>query len=86
MRKNPLGVALGIGSGAIFIVAKIVDIAWVHMIAEDYGMKAQISSGVVIQFLCGAFCMALPLVAILIPEGKAALYREKVGLQFPEEE
>ncbi len=86
MRKNPLGVKLGIGSGAIFVIAKIVDIAWVHMIAEDYGMKAQISSGVVIQFLCGAFCMALPLVAILIPEGRAALYREKVILKFSEEE
>ena len=84
MRKNPLGVTLGIGSGGIFIVAKIVDIAWAHVIAEDYGMQAQISSGVIFQLFCGAFCMALPLVAVLIPEGKAALYREKVTLDYPD--
>ncbi len=86
MRKNPLGVKIGIGSGAIFVLANIVDNVWKHMFADDYGLKAQIGSATVIQFLCGAFCMALPLVAILIPEGRAALYREKVSLKFSEEE
>ena len=32
------------------------------------------------EFACGAFCIALPLVAVLIPEGHAALYRESVSL------
>ena len=75
IRKKPAGVKLGVASGSIFVLAKIIEIAWVHMIADDYGIQAQISSGVIIQFLCGAFCIALPLAAVLIPEGRAALYR-----------
>ena len=30
------------------------------------------------EFACGAFCVALPLVAVWIPEGRAALYRDQV--------
>ena len=82
IRKKPAGVKLGVASGSIFVLAKIIEIAWVHMIADDYGIQAQISSGVIIQFLCGAFCIALPLVAILIPEGRAALYREHLKIDY----
>ena len=91
MRKKPSGVKLGVASGSIFVLAKIIEIVWVHMIADDYGIQAQISSGVIIQFLCGAFCIALPLAAVMIPEGRAALYREAPMLEsasptFTEEE
>jgi len=86
MRKNPLGVKLGIASASIFFISNIVEMIWMHQVAGDYGFEATISSGVIMEFACGAFCMALPLVAILIPEGKAALYREKVSLKYSEEE
>ena len=91
IRKNPLGVKVGMAAGSIFFIANIVEQVWIHMVAEDYGFEATIGGGLIIRFACGAFCIALPLVAVLIPEGRAALYREPVTLDstpltFGEEE
>ena len=80
IRKNPLGVKVGMAAGSIFFIANIVEQVWIHMVAEDYGFEATIGGGLIIRFACGAFCIALPLVAVLIPEGRAALYRESVSL------
>ena len=91
IRKNPLGVKVGMAAGSIFFIANIVETVWIHMVAEDYGFEANIGGGLIMEFACGAFCIALPLVAILIPEGRAALYREPATLDsapliFGEEE
>ena len=91
IRKNPLGVKVGMAAGSIFFIANIVETVWIHMVAEDYGFEATIGSGIIMEFACGAFCIALPLVAVLIPEGRAALYRESVTFDsqtslFDEEE
>ena len=75
IRKNPLGVKVGVTAGSIFFIANIIETVWIHLIAEDYGFEATIGSGLIMEFACGAFCISLPLVAILIPEGRAALYR-----------
>ena len=75
VRKNPLGVKVGMAAGSIFFIANIVETVWIHMVAEDYGFEATIGGGLIMEFACGAFCIALPLVAVLIPEGRAALYR-----------
>jgi hypothetical protein len=91
IRKNPLGVKVGMAAGSIFFIANIVETVWIHIVAEDYGFEATIGSGLIMEFACGAFCIALPLVAVLIPEGRAALYRESVTfdsmpLTYEEEE
>ena len=91
VRKNPLGVKVGMAAGSIFFIANIVETIWIHIIAEDYGFEATIGGGLIMEFACGAFCIALPLVAVLIPEGRAALYRESVTFDsqtslFDEEE
>ena len=78
IRKNPLGVKVGMAAGSIFFIANIVETVWIHLVAEDYGFEAAIGSGLIMEFACGAFCVALPLVAVWIPEGRAALYREQV--------
>ena len=90
IRKNPLGVKIGMAAGSIFFIANIVETVWIHFVAEDYGFQATIGGGLIMEFACGAFCIALPLVAVLIPEGRAALYREAVifdsaPLEFEEE-
>ena len=81
IRKNPLGVKVGVAAGSIFFIANIVETVWIHLVAEDYGFEAAIGGGLIMEFACGAFCIALPLVAILIPEGRAALYREQVTFE-----
>tara|TARA_B100001750_G_scaffold140186_1_gene111673 strand:+ start:69 stop:659 length:591 start_codon:yes stop_codon:yes gene_type:complete len=81
IRKNPLGVKVGVAAGSIFFIANIVETVWIHLVAADYGFEATIGGGLIIEFACGAFCIALPLVAILIPEGRAALYREQVTFE-----
>ena len=92
IRKNPMGVKVGMAAGSIFFIANIVEIVWIHRVAGDYGFEATLgSAGLIMEFACGAFCIALPLVAVLIPEGRAALYREPVifdsaSLTFGEEE
>ena len=78
IRKNPLGVKVGMAAGSIFFIANIVETVWIHLVAEDYGFEAAIGSGLIMEFACGAFCVALPLVAVWIPEGRAALYRDQV--------
>jgi hypothetical protein len=83
IRKNPLGVKLGVAAGSIFFIANIVETIWMYMVAEDYGFEASIGSGLVIEFACGAFCIALPLIVIMIPEGRAALYHQPVILLEP---
>ena len=82
IRKNPLGVKVGMAAGSIFFIANIVETVWIHMVAGDYGFEATIGGGLIMEFACGAFCIALPLVAVLIPEGRAALYRESVTLDW----
>ena len=92
IRKNPMGVKVGMAAGSIFFIANIVETVWIHRVAGDYGFEATLgSAGLIMEFACGAFCIALPLVAVLIPEGRAALYREPVTLDstpltFGEEE
>ncbi len=83
IRKNPLGVKLGVAAGSIFFIANIVETIWMYMVAEDYGFEASIGSGLVIEFACGVFCIALPLIVIMIPEGRAALYHQPVILLEP---
>ena len=89
IRKNPLGVKIGMAAGSIFFIANIVETVWLQIVAEDYGFEATIGSGLFMEFACGAFCIALPLVAVLIPEGRAALYPTPVNYEmatFQEEE
>ena len=82
IRKKPLGVKVGVAAGSIFFIANIVETIWIHIVAEDYGFEATIGGGLIMEFACGAFCIALPLVAILIPEGRAALYREHLKIDY----
>ena len=83
IRKNPLGVRIGVAAGSIFFIANIVENVWIHLVAEDYGFEATIGwTSIIMEFACGAFCIALPLVAILIPEGRAALYRDHVVIDY----
>ena len=42
IRKNPLGVKVGMGAGSIFFIANIVENVWIHLVAEDYGFEATI--------------------------------------------
>lgn len=87
IRKNPSGVKVGVAAGSIFFLANIIETVWIHLIAADYGFEATIGwTGIIMEFTCGAFCIALPLVATLIPEGRAALYRESVIMNPQEEE
>ncbi len=87
IRKNPSGVKVGVAAGSIFFIANIIETVWIHLIAEDYGFEATIGwTGIIMEFACGAFCIALPLVVPLIPEGRAALYRESVIMTPQEEE
>ncbi|MEE2811419.1 MAG: hypothetical protein VX627_00095 [Candidatus Thermoplasmatota archaeon] len=86
IRKNPLGVKMGMASGSIFFIANIVESIWMTMVADDYGLKFTFGGQIIIEIACGAFCIALPLLAVLMPEGKAALYREPVVLSLSEEE
>jgi hypothetical protein len=86
IRKNPLGVKMGMASGSIFFIGNIVESIWMTMVAGDYGLKFTVGGQIIIEIACGAFCIALPLLAVLIPEGKAALYREKTVLSLSEEE
>ena len=74
-------------AGSIIFLANIIETVWIHLIAADYGFEATIGwTGIIMEFTCGAFCIALPLVATLIPEGRAALYRESVIMNPQEEE
>ena len=83
IRKNPLGVKVGMAAGSIFFIANIVENVWIHLVAENYGFQATIGwTSIILEFACGAFCIALPLVAILIPEGRAALYREHLVIDY----
>ena len=82
IRKNPLGVKVGVTAGSIFFIANIIEPVWIHLIAEDYGFEATIGSGLIMEFACGAFCISLPLAAYLIPEGHAALYREHLKIDY----
>ena len=86
IRKNPLGVKIGIFGSSMFILTNLVQIAWTYKVAESYGISVSIGADLIIFFGCGAFCVALPLLTVLIPEGRAALYREPVGIYFGEEE
>ncbi|MBN75470.1 MAG: hypothetical protein CMA73_07350, partial [Euryarchaeota archaeon] len=66
-----------------FFIANIVENVWIHLVAENYGFQATIGwTSIILEFACGAFCIALPLVAILIPEGRAALYREHLMIDY----
>ncbi|MDP6900127.1 MAG: hypothetical protein QGF94_04765 [Candidatus Thalassarchaeaceae archaeon] len=86
IRKNPLGVKMGMASGSIFFIGNIVESIWMYMVADDYGLKFTVGGQIIVEIACGAFCIALPLLAVLIPEGKAVLYREPVVLSRSEEE
>ena len=44
IRKNPLGVKVGMAAGSIFFIANIVETVWIHLVAEDYGFEAAIGS------------------------------------------
>ncbi len=86
IRKNPIGVRISVVGSSLFLVAAIVQVVWSYAISEDYGIEFAIGADLIMTFACGAFCIALPLLTVLIPEGRAALYREHVTLELPEEE
>ena len=86
IRKNPLGVRISVFGSSLFLVAALVQILWSYAISEDYGIEFAIGVDLVFTIACGAFCIALPLLTVLIPEGRAALYREKVTFEPLEEE
>ena len=86
MRKNPLGVKVSLFGSSMFILTNIVQVVWTYLAADTYGISFSFGADLIIFFGCGAFCVALPLLTVLIPEGRAALYREPVGIYFGEEE
>jgi hypothetical protein len=86
IRKNPLGVRVSVLGSSLFLLANIVQIVWTYFISTDYGVAFSIGPDLVCFFACGAFCIALPMLTVVIPEGRAALYREPVILTFEEEE
>ena len=91
IRKNPLGVRFSTVGSVIFVLAIIVQLIWSYRISADYGIEYSIGMDIVCFLVCGAFCIALPLLTVMIPEGRAALYREPVILnhsnnEFGEEE
>ena len=86
MRKNPLGVKVSLFGSSMFILTVLVQVIWTYLVADSYGISFSLGADLIIFFGCGAFCVALPLLAIMIPEGRAALYREPVGIYFGEEE
>jgi hypothetical protein len=85
-RKNPFGVKLGVISASLFVLTNLITMIWQYFISEDYGFESSIGTEIILFFACGLFCMTLPLIPILMPEGKAALYREPVVLSLSEEE
>ena len=78
IRKNPLGVRVSTVGSGIFVLAILVQLIWSFRISSDYGIEYSIGMDIVIFLVCGAFCIALPLLTVMIPEGYAALYREPV--------
>jgi hypothetical protein len=86
MRKNPLGVKVSLFGSSMFILTNLVQVVWTYLAADTYGISFSLGADLIIFFGCGAFCMALPLLTVILPEGRAALYREPVGLYFGEEE
>ena len=91
IRKNPLGVRISTVGSGIFVLAIIVQLIWSFRISADYGIEYSIGIDIVCFLVCGAFCIALPLLTVMIPEGRAALYREPVTfnstpITFGEEE
>ena len=86
IRKKPLGVKISVFGSSLFLLAALVQVVWSYAISEDYGIEFAFGVDLVFTFACGAFCIALPLLTVLIPEGRAALYREQVSLKLPEEE
>lgn len=86
LRKNPVGVKISVFGSSMFLLAALVQVIWSYAIAEDYGIEFSFGVDLVFTFACGAFCIALPLLTVLIPEARAALYREQVSLKLPEEE
>ena len=86
IRKKPLGVKISVFGSSLFLLAALVQVIWSYAISEDYGIEFAFGVDLVFTFACGAFCIALPLLTVLIPEGRAALYREQVSLKLPEEE
>ena len=86
IRKKPLGVKISVFGSSLFLLAALVQVVWSYAISEDYGIEFAFGVDLVFTFACGAFCIALPLLTVLIPEGRAALHREQVSLKLPEEE
>ena len=86
IRKKPLGVKISVFGSSMFLLAALVQVVWSYAISEDYGIEFAFGVDLVFTFACGAFCIALPLLTVLIPEGRAALHREQVSLKLPEEE
>jgi hypothetical protein len=86
MRKNPLGVKVSLFGSSMFILTVLVQVVWTYLAADTYGISFSLGADLIFFLGCGAFCVALPLLTVLIPEGRAALYREPVGIYFGEEE
>jgi hypothetical protein len=86
MRKNPLGVKVSLFGSSMFILTNLVQVVWTYLAADTYGISFSLGADLIIFFGCGAFCMALPLLTVILPESRAALYREPVGIYFGEEE
>ena len=86
IRKNPLGVRFSTVGSVIFVLAIIVQLIWSYRISADYGIEYSIGMDIVCFLVCGAFCIALPLLTVMIPEGRAALYREPVILDYSNNE
>ena len=86
IRKNPLGVRISVLGSSLFLLTNIVQIVWSYFISEDYGIQFSIGPDLVCFFACGAFCIALPLLTVIIPEGRAAIYRDSVVMTPGEEE
>ena len=86
IRKNPLGVKVSVVGSSLFLLTNLVQIVWSYFISEDYGIAFSIGADLVCFLACGAFCITLPLLTVIIPEGRAALYRAPVVMTIQEEE
>ncbi len=86
MRRKPKGVHLSAFGGWLYVIGAIISPIWTYSVAADYGLQAAFGGQDLLNVMCGSFCIMLPIIAVMIPEGRAALYPPTIVLETHEEE